>query len=257
MPLQTALTKASVSSTTAVTTANAEYDRMNDPNTPAPTPPVHAARLTQLLKSLANAENSVSEVIKSRQALVDALEKMLNENRAALDKERSLVAQLAERKAETETKKRDVEFAIMQGLAAEDTQYNAQAEGAEASRPQVEALTPPPVESLTPVGSPKAEPTTITTASAPAETVPASAPPSALQPFSLEPDSPVLEGGGLPGLSTTMASPPAPTDSSSNGVAAGGSAKRRKVAHGDEEYAQYATGELDADVAELLKQEGE
>ncbi|KAL1997056.1 hypothetical protein VTN49DRAFT_7921 [Thermomyces lanuginosus] len=256
VPLQTALTKASVSSTTAVTTANAEYDRMNDPNTPAPTPPVHAARLTQLLKSLANAENSVSEVIKSRQALVDALEKMLNDNRAALDKERSLVAQLAERKVETETKKRDVEFAIMQGLAAEDSQYNAQAEGAEASRPQVEALTPPPVESLTPVGSPKAEPASMP-ASAPPETAPAPAPQSQPQPFSLEPDSPVLEGGGLPGLSTTLASPPPAADNApSNGVA-GGSAKRRKVAHGDEEYAQYATGELDADVAELLKQEGE
>lgn len=229
---------------------------MNDPNTPAPTPPVHAARLTQLLKSLANAENSVSEVIKSRQALVDALEKMLNDNRAALDKERSLVAQLAERKVETETKKRDVEFAIMQGLAAEDSQYNAQAEGAEASRPQVEALTPPPVESLTPVGSPKAEPASMP-ASAPPETAPAPAPQSQPQPFSLEPDSPVLEGGGLPGLSTTLASPPPAADNApSNGVA-GGSAKRRKVAHGDEEYAQYATGELDADVAELLKQEGE
>lgn len=145
---------------------------MNDPGTPTPSAPVHAARLSQLLKSLANAESSVADIIKSRQTLMEGLEKMLESNRAALSRETTLLAQMGEKKVETEARKRDVEDAIMRGLsAAEDSSNNndnandnAAGEGSrqdnnynnneEPPRPNVEALTPPPVESLTPTGSP-------------------------------------------------------------------------------------------------------
>ncbi|KAG5292597.1 DUF618 domain-containing protein [Histoplasma ohiense] len=169
-PLQTAVSKATVSSSAAVTAANTEYDKMNDPLAQVPTPPVHAARLSQLLKSLANAESSVSEIIKSRQCLIQGLEKLLDTNRTALTKEQALVEQLAARKMETEGKKRDVEDAIMRGLSVEDSSMlrgvgsgndtgNTESTtpsqlGEEPERPVIEALTPPPVEDLTPTGSP-------------------------------------------------------------------------------------------------------
>lgn len=154
--LQLNVSKGSVASGTAVNTANAEFDKMNDPGTPAPPAPVHAARLSQLLKSLANAESSVSEIIKSRQALMEGLEKMLESNRTALSRETALLTQMGERKVDTEIRKREVEDAIMRGLSAEASLTPADHAGGleEPARPTVEALTPPPIESLTPTGSP-------------------------------------------------------------------------------------------------------
>ncbi|OKL58954.1 hypothetical protein UA08_05924 [Talaromyces atroroseus] len=157
IPLQVSVSKGAVTSGAAVNTANAEFDKMNDPATPTPSAPVHAARLSQLLKSLANAESSVAEIIKSRQALMEGLEKMLESNRTALARDTTLLTQMGEKKSEIETRKRDVEDAIMRGLSAEDS--SADNNGGvrvddEAARPNVEALTPPPVESLTPTGSP-------------------------------------------------------------------------------------------------------
>jgi regulator of Ty1 transposition protein 103 len=245
VPLQVAVSKAAVASTAQVTAANAEYDRMNDPNTPLPTPPVHAARLSQLLKSLANAESSVSEIIKSRQALIDGLEKLLDNNRSALAKDQSLVSQLSERKAETETKKRDVEDAIMRGLSAENSpavHNNGEAGAEEVPRPEIEGLTPPPVESLTPVGSPKPSFPTFIDGSQDSSLA------STLQ---SQQSAGGLPNPTLPGFSLPYSRPD--DDSSANGF----SAKRRKVTHGEEDYAQFAGGDLDADVAELLKQESE
>jgi regulator of Ty1 transposition protein 103 len=155
--LQLNVSKGSVTSGTAVNTANAEFDKMNDPSNPSPPAPVHAARLSQLLKSLANAESSVSEIIKSRQALMEGLEKMLESNRIALSRETALLTQMGERKADTEMRKREVEDAIMRGLSAEESLTPADNAGGlndEPARPIVESLTPPPVESLTPTGSP-------------------------------------------------------------------------------------------------------
>lgn len=246
VPLQVALSKAAVSSSALVTTANAEYDKMNDPNTSVPTPPVHAARLSQLLKSLANAESSVSEIIKSRQALIEGLEKLLDTNRSALAKEQALVSQLSERKAETETKKRDVEDAIMRGLSAENspgTQNNGELGVEDAPRPEIEALTPPPVESLTPVGSPVQSSAAADGAQEPST-----------QSFALP--TAQQAGGVVPGAdpsSFSLPHNPPHDDGSVNGV----SSKKRKVAHSEEDYAQFAGGDLDADVAELLKQESQ
>ncbi|OJZ87659.1 hypothetical protein ASPFODRAFT_584388 [Aspergillus luchuensis CBS 106.47] len=249
VPLQVAVSKATVASTASATAANAEYDKMHDPNTPLPTPPVHAARLSQLLKALANAESSVSEVIKSRTALIEGLEKLLATNRSALSKEQSMVAQLTERKSETEATKREVEDGIMRGLSAENSPAinhgDAGPEGEPISRPEVEALTPPPVEAITPVGSPK----------------------QAAQDsdFSAVPPQPQILGGfTLPGFGNPADSslsaagfPPAGLGEHQTDGSNGLHAKRRKVTHEEEDYARFAGGDLDADVAELLKQEGD
>ncbi|KAJ0426484.1 RNA polymerase II-binding domain-containing protein [Aspergillus carlsbadensis] len=246
VPLQVAVSKAAVASSTSATTANAEYDKMNDSNVPLPTPPVHAARLSQLLKTLANAESSVSEVVKSRLALIDGLEKLLETNRTALSKEQALVLQLQDNKAETESKKRDVEDAIMRGLSAENTpaanlgDFGPSSEGI--VRPEVEALTPP-VEAITPVGTPKQEeqefPVGLEQEAHPFGS------------FSLG-----FEHSGdasIPGL--TQSSAPTSFGEFPQDVMNGFHTKKRKVAHEEEDYAQFASGDLDADVAELLKQE--
>lgn len=230
---------ASGASTTA---ANAEYEKMQDPNTPAPMPPVHAARLSQLLKALANAESSVSEVIKSRHALIDGLEKLLETNRSALSKEQSMATQLSERKVETESKKREVEDGIMRGFSAENPSSAAQDDsGVEAepvARPEVEALTPPPVEALTPVGSPK----------------------QSLQGDISSMQQPLpTDGFTLPGIGQPVTAPLSEPDAYSNDAQFGDSngmqPKKRKVTHEEEDYAKFASGDLDADVAELLAQE--
>lgn len=260
VPLQVALSKATMTSGTSASTANLEYEKMNDPNVPQPTPPVHAARLSQLLKTLANAESSVSEVIKSRHALIDGLEKLLETNRSALSKEQSLATQLLDRRTEAETKKRDVEDSIMKGLSSENIpasnpSENAAPEGSPIARPEVEALTPPPpdsTESFTPVGTPNQEqpqdnnPTTTATAAPTQNTFPFILP-STEQPASSA--MPTLLATDLPGLSASLGQHQ--YDGNQNEA----SAKKRKVDH-EEDYAQFADGDLDADVAQLLEQEG-
>ncbi|KAJ5105253.1 hypothetical protein NUU61_002600 [Penicillium alfredii] len=251
VPLQVALTKAAMTTNTSATTANTEYDKMHDTKTPQPTPPVHAARLSQLLKTLANAESSVSEVIKSRRALIDGLEKLLETNRSELSKEESLAAQLSEKKTQTDVKKREVEDAIMRGLSTEDPSGGPHGDhsgqGEEPARPQVEALTPPPVEAITPVGSPKPEQQQ--TGPAPfTEGAHVPLPDNFTLPGLEQPDN----GISLPDPSTISPGGGNDFDLSTNGAGA----KRRKVAHGEEDYSQFASGDLDDDVAQLLAQEG-
>ncbi|CEJ54575.1 Putative DUF618 domain protein [Penicillium brasilianum] len=243
VPLQVAVTKAAMTSNTSATTASTEYIKLNDPQGPKVTPPVLAARLGTLLKALAHAENSVSEVIKSRRALIDGLEKILATNRSELEKEESLVAQFGEKKAETDTKRREVEDLIMRGYQDDDS-LTATGQGngnAEPPRPEIEALTPPPVEAITPVGSPKPE-----------------QPQASHGPFTEE--APISLPHGL-SLETDNDMSFDPSNISPGGendfdlAATGSAAKRRKVAH-EEDYAEFAGGDLDADVAAMIAQEG-
>lgn len=235
-----------MSSSTSTTTATAESEKLLNPEDQPP-PPVHAARLTALLKTLANAESSVSEVIKSRTALIDGLEKLLATNKAELSKEESIATQLSETKTQTETKRRDVEDAIVRDLSI-DNSGGPQPGGdaAEYARPEVEALTPPPVEALTPVGSPKPE-----------------QPQASHGPFTEEPSVPLPEGLVIPnvaqpdnGISYPDSSSLSPGGGNDFDLSTNGAAKRRKVAHGEEDYAQFANEDLDADVAELIAEQG-
>lgn len=247
VPLQVALTKAAMTSNTSATTANAEFEKQQDPED-QPLPPVHAARLSSLLKTLANAESSVSEVIKSRRALIDGLEKLLATNSTELSKEEELAAQLTEKKAKTDSKRRDVEDAIVRGFTDESAGQHEGGDGADYSRPEVEALTPPPVEALTPVGSPRPEPAQAQPSHGPfTEEGFASLPQALLIPTTSQPDN------GISFPDPSSLSPGGGNDFDlSNGAA-----KRRKVVHGEEDYARFANEDLDADVAELIAQQGE
>ncbi|KAJ4290287.1 hypothetical protein N0V90_010503 [Kalmusia sp. IMI 367209] len=162
-PLATALQKADLAAKPAVVSANQDYEKLTDPNTTRPSPPMHAAALASLVKKLAVAENAVADSIKARQALVSGLEKLLETNRTKLDEEQAHIADLNTRKAAIEDRKSLVETAILQGLSAAETNKISAAplpSVAQTSheRPDVEALTPPPVESFTPVGSPTLRP---------------------------------------------------------------------------------------------------
>ena len=268
VPIQVAVSKAALAIDGTVSTANTEYGKLMDTQTPAPTPPVHAARLSALLKSLANAEGAVSESIKARRDLIAGLEKLLETNRAALSSEESQQQDLASKKSTVETKKREVEDGIMRGLSADaspatakgtpgqETPSNGQpTPSAEPERPQVEELTPPPVESLTPVGSPgkgTAAASTTETAATSAWTIhnePSNNDPTPIQrsttPTPAQAGFDLLSSLSMPSAYSYAADE---TNGSSN--------KRRRV---DTDYTDFsganAMTDLDDDVAELLRTE--
>jgi len=153
-PQQT-LSKLVLSTKTSVNGASQDYDKLMDPSAVVPSPPVHAARLNGLLKTLANAEGAVAESIKARRVLIEGLQKILDANRIALSTEETQLSQLSSRKAEIDAKKRDVEESIMRGFASNDSPGSPAGEGSpgthhspvtpapEPDRPEVEALTPP------------------------------------------------------------------------------------------------------------------
>ncbi|KAJ5513077.1 RNA polymerase II large subunit CTD [Penicillium fimorum] len=238
-PLQVAVTKAVINSNNSATTATSEFDKLHDPKTPKPTLPVHAARLSSLLKTLANAENSVSEVIKSRRALIDGLEKILQTNRAELSKEEALSAEISRKKSLVDTKKREVEDAIMRGLPSEESTNPGKHSGHDdaSARPEVEALTPPPVEAITPVGSPQPEKQQLRRG-----------------PFTEEADDDTSEWNpmNIPSIQESGNGTAITDHDNDFDITADGHAKRRKISHGEEDYAAFAGGDLDADVANLL-----
>ncbi|KZF21709.1 DUF618-domain-containing protein [Xylona heveae TC161] len=268
VPLQLSLSKASMPAKSALSSANSEYDKLMDPATPAPTPPVHAARLSALLKALANAEGAVTESIKARRVLIDGLEKILDTNRAALNADESEELQVSSRKAIIEAKKREVEDGIMRGLSAESSpaihgiEEGGATEAVEPERPMVEELTPPPVEALTPTGTPPPEieqaATTTTGADIIHETQPDhTEPPPAFPPPLIPaiatanpPGSDLLSSLAGPFARRHSGNPPNGTDSGSN--------KRRRVEENDD-FAAFGGGDamdgLDADVAEMLRRE--
>jgi regulator of Ty1 transposition protein 103 len=124
---------------------------------------MHAAGLAALVRKLGEAEGAVAQSIKARQALVAGLEKLLETNKTKLQYEEAQVVDLRTRKDAIESRKRKVEEAILKGLsAAETNKISAAAPLPVATtspvaqeRPQIEELTPPPMESFTPVGSPQ------------------------------------------------------------------------------------------------------
>lgn len=132
----------------ALNTANSEYEKLADPSTTTAALPVQAARLSGLLKTLANAEGAVTQCIRARKDLIKELEKILATNREALDADEKQMMQLSGRRTEVEQKKQAVEMAIIGGLSSTGEERTARGHSAvpEPDRPQVEALTPPHVQ---------------------------------------------------------------------------------------------------------------
>ncbi|KAL9104610.1 MAG: hypothetical protein Q9163_000475 [Psora crenata] len=261
--LQIALSKASVTTASAVPTADAEYEKLTDPSKSVPTPPVYAARLSSLLKSLASAEGAVAESLRARTALVEGLEQMVEINKAAIMAEESQQASLASRKNTIEAKKREVEDGIMRGLSAESSPVNLQGSTVsdprmngrtsatpltptDPSRPDVEELTPPPEGSATPVPREIANSAAVTDD----------------QYQALNNQGPMVLGEQLTGLpaqagADLLSSLNIPPVRQYAGNSGGGLLKKRKL---DDDSAVFGSGDdamddLDEDVAELLRQE--
>ena len=127
------------------------------PNATVPSAPVYAARLSGLLKTLAQAEGAVEQCVKARRTLVSELQKLLDTNRAALLADEGQMDVFEQRRAEVEDKKTEVERAIMAGLPNDEPYMSIPHNGGgladdsapaapELDRPEVEALTPPSVE---------------------------------------------------------------------------------------------------------------
>lgn len=159
---QQSVTKHSLSTKVAVNSANQDYEKLTDPNAATPSAPVHAARLNGLLKTLASAEGAVADAISARKELITGLEKLLDTNKAALAAEEAQHAEITARKEAIDAKKREVEDSIMRGFASNSNpgtpaegytgpgKITPTTPGSEPDRPEVEALTPPPMEELSP-----------------------------------------------------------------------------------------------------------
>ena len=188
-----------------------------------------------------------TEGIKARQALIEGLEKILDTNRGALSAEESQLIHVSKRRDEINAKKTEVEDNIMRGFASNSNpgtpsgvggaspESNMQQTPAtpveEPNRPAVEALTPPGFPS-----PPAREP-------APPLDLDASTNESAIEPNVHSPiPIPLFQanyGGDARYRSASISS---------------GSAKKRKL-NDEDEFADLGEGDLDADVAEMLRQD--
>ncbi|ROW08975.1 hypothetical protein VMCG_02758 [Cytospora schulzeri] len=229
-PLVTAaqnVTKLALSLKAKTTAADQDYSKNTDPNQPTPSAPVYAARLNGLLKTLATAEGAVAECVKARKELIGALERLLDTNKASLEAEEKQLAELEGRKASIDQKKQDVEMAIMRGLADQDP-MNRDGQSAspvpEPDRPEVEALTPPPIDE-----SDRYEPEP----AAPFDAAPEQQPTS-----------------GLDALSS-LASQYSAVPVSTNG--ANGTNKKRKIDAADE-IPDLGNDGIDPDIDEMIRQ---
>ncbi|KAK4921826.1 hypothetical protein LTR49_010764 [Elasticomyces elasticus] len=155
-----------------VPTAENEVAKMTGPEYVVPTPPVHAARLSALMRSLASAQSAVETSISARKTLLSELEKLVATHRASLAADEGTVTRLASTRENIETMKRTVEDGIMRGLSNPPSpavgtpayglpttipqtngngNTNTDAGSGGTAAPEVEAFTPPPeIESFTP-----------------------------------------------------------------------------------------------------------
>lgn len=215
--------------------ANQEYEKQTDRSTVVPSAPVFAARLNGLLKTLSNAEKSVSEIVAARESFIAGLEKMLQQHKAELETDNKALSELSAKKTEIEEKKQQVELAIMRALGPTDGN-GTQSNGDEAShtqepgRPKMEALTPPAMEELTPPVMESFTP-----------------PPPEAEPLSPIGDVETHLNAG----EESMAAPSHSVPISSNG-----SNKRRRVDDGNELLDMEGDDGIDEDVAEMLKGDG-
>lgn len=224
------VTKLSVPLKTTIASANQEYEKQVDVTVPVPSAPVYAARLNGLLKTLASAESAVAECVKARESLISGLEKMLDSNRAALESEKNTAFEFSTRKREIEDKKQQVEVAIMRALGPADNN-GSHAEGesgsppTELDRPEMEALTPPDMDDDFD------------------DTMP--------EPIENTDDS-IMDVKPSEDISATE---PPTTFTQSLPISTNGSNKRRRVNDGDDFPDLGNDGEIDPEVAEMLKED--
>jgi regulator of Ty1 transposition protein 103 len=127
--------------------ANTEFQKQFDTEH-LPAPPVYAARLSSLLKTLDSADNAVKGAIESRKAHIRNIERLLEQSKAALAKDEGTVAALAEKKKRTEETKLSVENLILEGMEENNSGGDGDRTPGDNTpddfkSPEIEALTPP------------------------------------------------------------------------------------------------------------------
>ena len=275
--LQSSLSKAELSTKPATKNANEEYANYSDPSRTKPSPPVQAAQLSTIMKCLARAEGAVTESIKARSSLIEELQTLLDNNKRILKEEEESLEQTKSRFEEIETKKKDVEDAIMRGLSEEgraeeqnQSYQNSDKESksvvTEPERPVVEELTPPPPETVdyTPGTLDSQIDSQRNNEQVPTEdTEPRDGHANGEENNSS--NVPSVGQSGAPLVADLLSSLTNPRtiaqgiDETSNGSinATGGPAKRRKLLNGGiDDFSGFATGdaldEMDDDVAAML-----
>lgn len=140
-------------STISYGSANMEYTKHMESNN-IPAPPVYAARLSQLLKVLDTAHTAVQDAITARTELIKNLELLLDTNRAALTAEQQQLEEVTSKRTKADEMKREVENKILSGLDSSNGNGNGDGQSMEPTkspeeieRPEVEALTPPAMDS--------------------------------------------------------------------------------------------------------------
>ncbi|KAI1313089.1 RNA polymerase II-binding domain-containing protein [Xylaria venustula] len=140
------VSKAALSTKPAIKSANEDYHGLMAPGSTVPSAPVYAARLSGLLKTLAQAEGAVEQSVKTRRELVNQLQKLLDTNRNALIEDENELENITQKKLKVEDEKEKVERAIMAGLPNDEPYPTGSAledqPVEEPDRPEVEALTP-------------------------------------------------------------------------------------------------------------------
>ncbi|CAK7208241.1 hypothetical protein SCUCBS95973_000036 [Sporothrix curviconia] len=154
------ITKLLISTQGAASKADSEFDKIM--NSTPPAAPVYAARLNGLLKTIADGEDAVAQMVRARTELKSVLDSLQAQYQKLLDADQQRLAQLAQRRAQVDERKRQVEDKIMRDLAGgggsggggggiDGDAAGGPGGGAggsaspiqEPPRPEVEALTPP------------------------------------------------------------------------------------------------------------------
>ncbi|CAK7204130.1 hypothetical protein SEUCBS139899_006884 [Sporothrix eucalyptigena] len=239
------VTKLLISTQGSASKADTEYDKIM--NNPPPAAPVYAARLNGLLKTIADGEEAMAQMVQARTELKKALDHLQAQYEKLLEADQDRLAQLAQRRVLVDERKRQVEDKIMRDLgsgAGSDSSAAGQT-GAGGSASPIQEPPRPEVEALTP---PSNDPDVID-----------------------EPVFPGLDSGENGSSSTTPAPPqvrvtPAASDSVSGidilshlasqavPVSTNGANKRRRVE--SEEVPDLDDG-IDADVAETLRRDSQ
>ncbi|CAK7264113.1 hypothetical protein SEPCBS119000_000833 [Sporothrix epigloea] len=135
--------------------ANSEYEKIM--NSPPPAAPVFAARLNGLLKTIADGEDALAQMVRARTDLKSVLDNLQTQYQTLLEADQEQLAQLAERRAQVDERKRQVEDKIVRDLARGTDAENGNnmaiglrgdVDGSaspmqDPPRPEMEALTPP------------------------------------------------------------------------------------------------------------------
>ena len=131
--------------TIATGSANTEFQKQFDTEQ-LPAPPVYAARLSSLLKTLDSADAAIKGAIEARRSHIRNIERLLEQSKAALARDEQTATELQAKRQKTEETKDSVEKLIMENMDSGDGEGEGDRSSGDKTpdeSPEIEALTPP------------------------------------------------------------------------------------------------------------------